>query len=94
MFGSSAKVATMHLNMNARNNDERVICVYSYDSNDKEDLLRILRHLRMIGINSIAFYKEYEETYVGNYASTCERSQTNYYTRPGNGKLLTPRSRR
>ena len=46
LLGSSAKVATMKQNPNAVRPDEKVICIYTYDSDDKDDVLRRLRWSR------------------------------------------------
>lgn len=83
-----------------REKDDRVICIYTYDSEDRRDLLRILRQIRNLGINHRAFYKENNETHEGNYdginivtGQPTTKSPTKYYARPGEVELLVPKSR-
>jgi hypothetical protein len=45
--------------------DEHVICVYSYDSNDEADVIRIREALRKIGISQPLGYKTDEDTAAG-----------------------------
>lgn len=105
-LGDEAKVATRPGLLGRRAGlpdtdvDDRVICVYTYNSEDKKDLLRILQHLRDIGVSHTAFYKENIETRAGNYAGfnldsrqLTTRSPVKYYARPGKVELLIPKSR-
>ena len=45
--------------------DEHVICVYSYDSNDEADVIRIREALRKIGISQPLGYKTDKDTAAG-----------------------------
>lgn len=64
-LGSSAKVATARPNPNATNPDARVICVYTYDWTDEEDVRQVRKELRELGITSKIPYKATEDTYAG-----------------------------
>jgi hypothetical protein len=67
-LGSSAKVATARPNPNATDPDTKVICVYTYDWTDEEDVRQIRQELRQLGITSKIPYKADEDTYAGKYA--------------------------
>ena len=67
-LGRRAKVATMKENPNAVRNEYKVICVYTYDSDDREDVVRVLKALREIGIHDKMYYKEDEATLSGRYS--------------------------
>ncbi|HEY5257326.1 MAG TPA: putative phosphothreonine lyase domain-containing protein [Candidatus Baltobacteraceae bacterium] len=69
LLGSSAKVATMKQNPNARNADTRVICVYTHDVEDEEDCSRVRQTLRDLGITWKIPYKTDADTYAGKYAN-------------------------
>ena len=69
ILGSMAKVATAKKNLNARNPNSRVICVYTYDGNDEGDVKRIREALRNIGIARKISYKADEDTERGRYRS-------------------------
>ncbi len=99
LLGDEAKVAPSPL----RGKVGHVICIYTYDSDDKTDLLRILTRLRALGINHHATYKENRETQAGNYAGVASmwsrnkrtettRSPVKWYAREGRIELLTPKN--
>ena len=79
MLGSSAKVATARPNPNAKNPDSRVICVYTYDWTDEEDVRRVRQELRVLGITSKIPYKADEDTYAGRYAIRGHDRISKYY---------------
>jgi len=56
-LGDISKVATVKPNPNATKNNLKVICVYTYDYTDKDDVLRIRKELRDIGIINNIPYK-------------------------------------
>ncbi len=68
-LGRAAKVATMAENSRTVYKDKRVLCVYTYDSDDLEDLKRVLVRMRELGINQEAWYKEDRATRAGQYSS-------------------------
>ncbi len=67
-LGKHAKTATMRANRNAVRKEYKVICVYTYDSDDREDVVRVLKALREIGIRDKMYYKEDEATLSGQYS--------------------------
>lgn len=67
-LGTSAKTATMVENPNARSR-YKVMCVYTHDCRDLEDVTRVLRELRSMGFNGRLYYKEDLATHAGNYQS-------------------------
>jgi hypothetical protein len=80
LLGSSAKVATMRPNPHAKRPEHKVICIYTYDSDDKDDVLRILAELRQeLGISHKAFYKEDNETRSGNYSFNSTSPVSKYW---------------
>lgn len=56
-FGKLSKVATAKPNFNASDSKTKVICVYTYDWTDKEDVMRIRQDLRQLGITWKIPYK-------------------------------------
>lgn len=97
-LGSAAKVWPM-----GTPGEEHVICIYTYDSDDKTDLLRILSAIRGLGINHRAMYKEDRETFAGNYEGVAfiwkddkrietKRSPVKWYARDGRVELLRPKT--
>lgn len=92
-LGSSAKVATMKPNEHASNPDVKVICIYTYDSDDRDDLLRVLTALREIGILHRAYYKEDNETLSGNYSFNTKRAVSKYWADYGKIELRVPKRR-
>lgn len=67
LLGSSAKCSTAKENPNSANIKTGIICIYTYDSNDKEDLKKIARGLFKIGNIKRLLYKEDVVTYEGKY---------------------------
>lgn len=57
LLGPSCKVSTAKENSNAEDNTTRVICVFTEDYNDKEDLNRIIKVIRHLGIENKLIYK-------------------------------------
>jgi hypothetical protein len=79
MLGGSAKVATAKPNPNASNSDEKVICVYTYDWTDQEDVRRIRENLRQLGITRKIPYKADKETETGSYANRGQKRISKFY---------------
>jgi hypothetical protein len=67
LLGGESKVATAIHNQNATNSEMKVICVYSYDYTDKDDVMRIREALREIGIKNKIPYKTDNATSEGKY---------------------------
>lgn len=55
LLGGSAKVSTAKPNQHARDPAQGVICVYTYDARDKEDLQRIKQQLLALGCPSLEY---------------------------------------
>lgn len=70
-LGPSAKVSTAKPNPNAKDNDTRVICVFTEDFNDQEDVRRIEKELRALGVSNRMIYKLDRD--VGKYAHQGEQ---------------------
>ena len=67
-LGSLAKCATAMPNPNATDPNSKVICVYTYDAEDKDDVIRIAWELYQLGVAPIVLnYKQDRETSEGKY---------------------------
>jgi hypothetical protein len=64
-LGIAAKVSTRH--QTGHQSDHHVICVYTRDSRDKDDVGRVLGGLREIGVEGRLFYKTDQATLSGVY---------------------------
>src|SRR2546426_2837732 len=62
-LGDCSKVATMRPNPNAANPRTKVICVYTYDSEDEADVRRVRQVLRELGFINRLPYKTDADTY-------------------------------
>ncbi|HKO24687.1 MAG TPA: putative phosphothreonine lyase domain-containing protein [Chloroflexota bacterium] len=78
-LGSSAKVSTARPNPNAKNPDEHVICVYTYDEADDADVQRIRSELRSLGITWKIPYKLDNVTLAGRYQVRGDRHISSRY---------------
>lgn len=78
-LGGSAKVATARPNPNATDSESKVICVYTYDWTDEQDVRRIRQELREIGVVAKIPYKADAETYSGKYAVRGDKRISKYY---------------
>ena len=78
-LGGSSKVATAKPNPNARNLNTKVICVYTYDWTDKDDVRRVREELRQLGVSSKIPYKADQETCSGKYANRGDTHISKYY---------------
>ncbi len=86
LLGSSAKCSTTKENPNSLNKNSGVICVYTYDSNDKSDLKRIAKELFKIeGVEKL-FYKEDNATYEGKYANRGDKKISKWFVNKNNFK--------
>jgi hypothetical protein len=81
-LGIAAKVATMRENPNARDSGSKLICVYTKDCRDIEDVRRVLIRLRELGFTHRLSYKSDDDTYAGKYGKGCSlyTSQANTAT--------------
>ncbi len=78
-LGMAAKVATSKSNELAKNPFIKVICVYTYDSSDVADVMRVRARLKEIGFEKKLSYKTDEATTSGVYAGTTEGPVSLYY---------------
>jgi hypothetical protein len=69
-LGDSAKAATARPNPHAATLNEKVICIYTYDWADKEDVRRVREELRKLGITNKIPYKADEDILRGKYRAT------------------------
>jgi RNA binding exosome subunit len=78
-LGEQAKVSTrsqasmppeVRRKKEARGDTRFVICVYTYDYEDRADVMRIRQVLRELGIQHPLIYKSDKETREGHYGNT------------------------
>lgn len=67
LLGGLSKVATALDNPHASNVSSKVICVYTYDSDDEADVMLVREQLRELGITTKIPYKSDQATEAGNY---------------------------
>jgi Basophilic leukemia-expressed protein Bles03 len=77
-LGGKAKVATARPNPLSRTPDRRVICVYTYDYEDVEDVRRVRQELGRLGIIERIPYKTDEDTLAGRYRVKGHRGIAKY----------------
>jgi hypothetical protein len=68
-LGISAKAATARHNDLATSPRTKLICVYTRDWQDQDDVRRVLRQLRDLGVTSRLSYKTDEATLSGVYGA-------------------------
>jgi len=78
-LGLVAKVSTAKPNRNATNPNTKVICVYTYDWTDVNDVRKIRDELRMLGITQKIPYKTDEDTVSGKYVVRGSKNISKYY---------------
>ncbi len=78
-LGNAAKVSTARPNPNGNGADRGIICVYSYDWTDEQDVKRIREELRALGITGKIPYKSDDDTLEGKYANRGNRRISKYY---------------
>ena len=78
-LGKMSKVATTKANPNATNSSIKVICVYTYDWTDEEDVMRIRQELRQLGITRKIPYKADEDTESGKYVNRGTKRIAKHY---------------
>jgi hypothetical protein len=79
LLGDSSKAATALPNPNAADPTAKVICVYTYDSDDREDVLRVRQALRDLGFDRPIPYKTDRATLEGRYQVKGHRQISLYY---------------
>jgi hypothetical protein len=78
-LGGRVKVATAKPNPNAVNPDKRVICIYTYDCEDEEDVKRVRQELRKLGITGKIPYKTDKATLRGRYQIRGDKKISKYF---------------
>ncbi len=79
LLGSASKVATARPSFNAANTKVKVICVYTYDYTDKDDVMRIRQELRELGVENKIAYKTDKATLQGQYKVNGNSQISAYY---------------
>jgi Domain of unknown function (DUF1917) len=72
-LGIQAKAATAKVNPLAKGSKSKLICVYTRDYEDQEELRRVLRRLRELGFVEKMFYKTNQATRSGTYGAGATR---------------------
>ena len=75
----SAKVSTAKRNPNAVDPDTKVICVYTPDSFDVQDVMRVRSRLRALGFTRKIPYKTDIATHQGRYQVNGNQRISSYY---------------
>lgn len=68
-LGGFSKVATSRPNPTGPDPSRRVICVYTYDSDDVQDVMRVRDSLRNLGVTEKTGYKTDAKTVAGVYVA-------------------------
>lgn len=79
LLGGESKVATSKLNPNATSSKNKVICVYTYDWKDEEDVMRVREELRELGFSQKIPYKTDKATLEGRYVVRGHKRISQYY---------------
>lgn len=66
-LGLSAKCATARPNSRAKDPNIKLICVYTYDYDDKEDVFHVRQKLTEMGFKQTLYYKADMQTANGKY---------------------------
>lgn len=78
-LGNESKTATAKPNSLAGKSKQKVICVYTYDWTDEEDVRRIREELRKLGIVWKIPYKIDQDTLDGKYRAGSSQRISKYY---------------
>ena len=81
-LGTQSKTSTAKTRGNYK-----VVCVYTRDCREIEDVRRVVNMLRKLGFLERLFYKENAATYAGQY----ERGSASLYESPDNGVIIQRR---
>lgn len=81
VLGVGAKAATAKLNPNASSPNEKVICIYTYNWLDKDDVFRVEKMLRSIGIKQTLYYKQDSTTSSGQYKNRGHKNISKYISK-------------
>jgi hypothetical protein len=78
-LGIAAKVATAKHNELSTSTSVRLICVYTYDCTDLDDVRRVRQRLRELGFVKKISYKTDAATIEGKYAQNGDRKISLFY---------------
>lgn len=78
-LGASSKVSTAKENPHAATSKTGVICVYTYDSEDREDVFKVRAELKQIGVNHKIPYKTDSDTRTGKYQVSGHKQISKYF---------------
>jgi ribosome-binding ATPase YchF (GTP1/OBG family) len=78
-LGIEAKVSSKKQTDAFGNKKEHVICVYTKNLEDKDDVMRVRNQLRKLGINHKIPYKRDLDTVLGKYVRTTQTKISVYY---------------
>lgn len=81
ILGDGAKAATAKPNPNASSPNEKVICVYTYNWLDTDDVFRVEQALRAIGIEQTIYYKADSDTGGGQYKNRGDSNISKYVSK-------------
>lgn len=79
LLGNGSKVSTAKINAMAKDRNQKVICVYTYDVNDIEDVSKIRAELYKLGITQKIPYKTNDATRKGQYEVNGNKNISSYY---------------
>lgn len=79
VLGICSKVATAKSNENSSNPNQSVICVLTYDHQDKTDVMRIRQELKKLGITKKIPYKSDKKTREGVYKNRGDKNISEYF---------------
>jgi hypothetical protein len=79
LLGDASKVATARPSSRAKDPSEKVICIYTYDYTDVEDVMRVRLELRNLGVDWKIPYKTDQATYEQKYQVTGHKKISMYY---------------
>ena len=80
LLGIKSKAATSKLNINFTSENEKIVCVYTYNWLDKEDVFRIENEIRKLNIKYALCYKTDEDTKKGLYKNKGNIRISKYYS--------------
>ena len=78
-LGIAAKAATAKPNELSKNKWVKVICVYTYDSGDQQDVMRVRNHLRKLGFVKKLPYKTDQSTSEGHYRASGDATRISLF---------------
>lgn len=78
-LGFGSKVSTAKPSPLGKDPNTHVICVYTYDWTDREDVMRVREELRKLGITNKIPYKSDEDTIKGKYTVRGHKKISKYY---------------